>query len=95
MSNNARNGTLWGHLVTFSTNEVKASFKEHGVSISKWAQAHAFDTRLVYAVLAGRNQSTRGQSHKIALALGLKEASAANEVALRLGLVGQNQHDDT
>ena len=77
--------------MTFSTTEVKASFKEHGVSISTWAQAHAFDPRLVYAVLAGKNQSTRGQSHKIALALGLKEASPASEVAVRLGLVDPDQ----
>jgi gp16 family phage-associated protein len=80
--------------MTFSTTEVKASFKEHGVSISTWAQAHAFDTRLVYAVLAGKNKSTRGKSHKIALALGLKEASPANEVAVRLGLVGPDQYGD-
>lgn len=64
------------------------------MSISTWAQAHAFDPRLVYAVLAGKNQSTRGQSHKIALALGLKEASPASEVAVRLGLVGPEQHGD-
>lgn len=77
--------------MTFSTTEVRASFKEHGVSISTWAQAHAFDPRLVYAVLAGKNRSTRGKSHKIALALGLKEASPASEVAVRLGLVGPKQ----
>ncbi len=77
--------------MAFSTTEVKASFKEHGVSISTWAQAHAFDPRLVYAVLAGKNRSSRGQSHKIALALGLKEASPASEVAVRLGLVGPEQ----
>lgn len=80
--------------MAFSRTEVKDSFKEQGVSISAWAQAHAFDPRLVYAVLAGKNQSSRGMSHKIALALGLKEASPANEVAVRLGLVGPNQHGD-
>ena len=80
--------------MTFSTTEVKASFREHGVSISTWAQAHAFDPRLVYAVLAGKNQSTRGKSHKIALALGLKEASPASELAVRLGLVGPELPDE-
>ncbi len=81
--------------MTFSPTEIKASFKEHGVSISTWAQAHAFDPRLVYAVLAGKNQSTRGKSHQIALALGLKEATPANEVAVRLGLVEPNQQGDS
>ncbi len=80
--------------MAFSRTEVKDSFKEHGVSISTWAQAHAFDPRLVYAVLAGKNQSSRGKSHEIALALGLKEASPANEVAVRLGLVGPDQYGD-
>jgi len=80
--------------MAFSRSEVKDSFKEHGVSISTWAQAHAFDPRLVYPVLAGKNQSSRGKSHEIALALGLKEASPANEVAVRLGLVGPDQYGD-
>lgn len=80
--------------MAFSRTEVKDSFKEHGVSISTWAQAHAFDPRLVYAVLAGKNQSSRGKSHEIALALGLKEASPENEVAVRLGLVGPDRYGD-
>lgn len=79
--------------MAFSTTEIKASFKEHGVSISAWAQAHAFDPRLVYAVLAGKNQSTRGKSHQIALELGLKEAAPANAIALRLGIVKPAQHE--
>ncbi|NMM12417.1 MAG: DNA-binding protein [Rhodoferax sp.] len=81
--------------MTFSTAEIKACFKEQGVSISTWAQAHAFDPRLVYAVLAGKNQSTRGKSHQIALALGLKEAIPANQVAVRLGLVEPNKQGDS
>lgn len=78
--------------MTFSIAEVKDSFKEQGVSIATWARARAFDKRLVYAVLAGRIQSTRGQSHKIAMALGLKDAGPSSDVAARLGLVGTD-HD--
>ena len=77
--------------MAFSTTEVKAAFKSQGVSIATWAQARSFDPRLVYAVLAGRIQSTRGQSYQIALALGLKEVCPANEVAIQLGLIRFNR----
>jgi gp16 family phage-associated protein len=52
---------------------IKASFAKHGLSIRDWAQKHGFNEDLVYAVLNGRNQASRGESFQIAVALGLKE----------------------
>ncbi|MEQ6436279.1 DNA-binding protein [Comamonas sp. w2-DMI] len=46
----------------------------HGISIRHWAQAYGFSERLVYAVVTGRNKASRGQSFKIAVALGHKTA---------------------
>lgn len=53
--------------------EVRAIFIENGISVAEWARNHNFSLALVYAVLKGRNQATRGKSHQIAVALGLKQ----------------------
>lgn len=60
--------------------EVRQVFIEEGVSVAEWAREHNFSLALVYAVLKGRNQATRGKSHKIAVALGLKKST--NRLAL-------------
>ena len=54
--------------------EVRENLAKHGLSVCEWARAHGFSESLVYAVLAGRNKASRGQSFQIAVALGLKEA---------------------
>ncbi|MFZ6845843.1 DNA-binding protein [Undibacterium sp. RuTC16W] len=51
---------------------VKQRFFEQGICIGDWARAHEFDAFLVYAVLSGRAKARRGESHRIAVALGLK-----------------------
>jgi gp16 family phage-associated protein len=52
--------------------QVRQEFAALGLSIADWAREHNFSLPLVYAVLKGRNQATRGESHKIAVALRLK-----------------------
>jgi gp16 family phage-associated protein len=52
--------------------EVRREFKDTGVSVSEWARDRGFSVPLVYGVLRGR-PAIRGQSHNIAVALGLKE----------------------
>jgi gp16 family phage-associated protein len=54
--------------------QVRAAFSASGVSVADWARQNRFSTPLVYAVLQGRNQATRGESHRIAVALGIKDA---------------------
>ncbi|MFZ6657219.1 DNA-binding protein [Undibacterium sp. TJN19] len=56
--------------------EVKQRFFEQGTCIREWARAHEFDPFLVYAVLSGRAKAKRGESHRIAVALGLKPSPA-------------------
>jgi gp16 family phage-associated protein len=51
---------------------VKTRFLAEGVSIAEWSRANGFSLKLVYRVLSGRVKGTRGQAHKIAVALGLK-----------------------
>ncbi|WP_081767044.1 hypothetical protein [Hylemonella gracilis] len=54
--------------------EVRKKFKEDGVSVACWARDRGFSLPLVYAVLSGRNQATRGESYRISVALGLRPA---------------------
>lgn len=55
-----------------STESVKNAFAENGVTVREWSQANGFGESLVYAVLNGKNKASRGESFKIAVALGLK-----------------------
>jgi gp16 family phage-associated protein len=63
---------------------VKDTFSEHGISIRDWAARNGFSQDLVYAVLNRRNQATRGQSYRIAVALGLRDRPEMEEVPAQL-----------
>lgn len=53
--------------------EVRAEFQRKGVSIASWATANNLNVNMVFEVLSGRKKGIRGQAHKIAVLLGLKE----------------------
>lgn len=59
--------------MTRTPDEIRAEFKRNGISIASWAIANGFNGNLVLEVLAGRKKAIRGQSHQIAVKLGLKE----------------------
>lgn len=56
---------------------VKKQFFDQGITVVEWARAHEFDVHLVYGVLSGRTKARRGESHRIAVALGLKPAASS------------------
>ena len=60
-----------------SLEELRFAFEQTGISVSDWAAAHGFRRENVYAVLSGRSKGRRGQSHRIATALGLKPRGAS------------------
>jgi len=53
--------------------KIRREFQKRGLSISDWARQNGFSTSLVYQVLSGQRKALRGESHKIAVLLGLKE----------------------
>lgn len=53
--------------------EVKAEFRRTGKSAAAWAREHQFCPTLVRLVLDGKRPGHRGQSHKIAVLLGVKD----------------------
>lgn len=56
-----------------TSTEVRAEFHRRGMSFAEWARAQGFSLALVYDVLAGRRVALRGQTHDIAVALGIKD----------------------
>ncbi len=70
---------LYRQLAVMNTAEdVRTIFKERGVSLSYWARRHGFSESLVYQVLSGKRRACRGESHRIAVALGLKVDKAVS-----------------
>jgi gp16 family phage-associated protein len=46
---------------------------EAGISLAEWARAHGLSYDVARGVLSGRIKAKRGQAHRIAVALGLKQ----------------------
>lgn len=61
---------------------AKARLIAQGKTYAEWADENGFNRRLVYEVLAGRRRCYRGTSHKVAVALGLKDAAPESDVRL-------------
>ncbi len=55
-----------------SREEVIEEFRVTGISIQSWANENGFNPSLVYQILKSDQIPKRGQSHRIAVALGLK-----------------------
>lgn len=50
---------------------VRMDFMVKGLTVTTWARENQFPRELVYAVMSGRAKARRGQSHAIAVRLGL------------------------
>lgn len=61
--------------------QVRADLLRKGISVSQWAASNGFSGPLVFQVLKGKRQCVRGQSHNIAVALGLKEGEICHNAA--------------
>lgn len=62
--------------------QVKAEFRRKGISIKAWATANGFNPNLVYDILSERvlRPCLRGESHRIAVRLGLKHGEIAKSI---------------
>ncbi len=57
--------------------EARAEFRRVGKSIAAWAREHGVHHETVYQVLKGRKKGERGDAHKVAVLLGLKDGVIA------------------
>lgn len=62
--------------------EARKAILQTGVPITQWAMSRGFSPNLVFSVLSGKRKSLRGQSHRIAVALGLKGSDMTNSKEL-------------
>jgi len=53
---------------------VKRQFAVHGISVTQWALRNRFSPGLVHAILANKRRCVRGESFRIAVKLGIKQA---------------------
>ena len=58
--------------------QIKQEFEDRGLSISGWAKERGYSQALVYQILSGARKPVRGESHKIAVELGLKEGKTGS-----------------
>lgn len=66
--------------------EIRNEFLRLGISVSDWARSYGYSVPLVYQVLSGSRKGIRGQSHEIAVRLGLKAGAIGEIRDLRLGM---------
>jgi len=55
--------------------KVKANLNRQGKTLVQWAQEKNINYRTAQAVLSGTSRGLRGEAHRAAVALGLKEAA--------------------
>ncbi|SDU97813.1 DNA-binding protein [Pseudomonas mucidolens] len=60
--------------------QAKAWLDHQGKSVQAFAREHGVDPATTYQVLAGRKKGRRGEAHKVAVLLGMKEGVVLNEV---------------
>ena len=53
--------------------QVKQDFEKRGVSFASWAKEHKYKYGTVIAVINGANKGRRGEAHRVAVALGIKQ----------------------
>lgn len=80
--------------MSFTTaDQVRSVIERSGISIAEWARFNGFSTGLVYQILEGRRKCMRGQSYRIAVALGLQtgQPMAVKDLNLQLQGLGEAQ----
>lgn len=59
--------------------QVRNLFETGGISVAEWSRDHGFASALVYRVLRGEAKCRRGETHKIAIALGIKPKTSQEQ----------------
>ncbi len=61
-----------------SIQQVRDDFINSGTTISAWARDNNFSPDLVYRIFKNNKVPQRGESHKIAVKLGIKQQKTMN-----------------
>ena len=52
---------------------ARARLEAEGIAVTEWSRQHGFNHKLVHMVLTGTRKCRHGESHRIAVALGIKD----------------------
>ncbi len=58
---------------------AREDFILRGESVADWARSNGFNLQMVYRILSGKSKAMRGQSHHIAVKLGIKPISEGSK----------------
>lgn len=53
--------------------QARAELNRRGITIAEFCRAHDLSPQLVYDLLAGRKKGLRGEAHRAAVLLGIKD----------------------
>lgn len=53
--------------------EVRLDFERRGINVTQWARERGLTRQAVFAVLNGKTKGRRGDAHKAAVLLGIKD----------------------
>lgn len=59
--------------------QAKAWLEHQGKSVQAFAREHGVDPATTYQVLSGRKKGRRGEAHKVAVLLGMKDGVIPGE----------------
>lgn len=60
-----------------TSDQVKALFRQRGITFTQWAEENGYSRNEVYRVLNGQAKANYGKAHEIAVKLGLKSETVA------------------
>ncbi|WP_285430385.1 DNA-binding protein [Pseudomonas sp. fls2-241-R2A-110] len=58
-----------------TTEQARAALDRKGISLAEFSRQHALSSNLVSDLLNGRKKGRRGQAHRAAVLLGIKEGT--------------------
>lgn len=56
-----------------SREQARAELIRHGINVAEFCRTHDLSPQLVYDLLAGRKKGLRGEAHRAAVLLGIKD----------------------
>jgi gp16 family phage-associated protein len=71
--------------------KVRIEMQAAGISVAEWSRANGFARTTVVDVLLGRRAGHRGEAHRVAVALGLKEGQVVQAWRRTIILSAQRQ----
>lgn len=59
--------------IPLTREQARAELNRRGISIAEFSRAHSLNPNLVSDLLAGRKKGLRGEAHRAAVLLGIKD----------------------